>query len=200
MAFRTFLRRRFVEQNLFPSHFPERFVAKVTFHTGVAALKRELRPFVVVKCRRHPSHGVVAVAARGLSRLGHKLSAMRVEMAFLTSLWCPLELGLFGSDERFVTSATAYRTVRAQQREFRFAMVESVYIHPRPGVVTGFAAEYGSIRPAPCHAVLEFAVMRIVMASRATAVLELKRQNLVCPVSHFRLVAVVARDANVSAA
>ena len=94
MTFRALQRRRLVKENLFAGDLPHGLVTKVTLHVGVTALERELRPLIVIKCRRHPSHYVVAVCARRFSRLCHELPAVGVRVAFLAALRCSFELCL----------------------------------------------------------------------------------------------------------
>ena len=70
-------------------------------------------------------------------------------------------------------------TVRAEERKSCLRMVESVYVGPGCGVVTGFATEWRSVGALAIHTVLEFPVVRIGVAGGAGGVGKAKRQNIV---------------------
>ena len=84
-----------------------------------------------------------------------------------------------------------------KQWKFRLTVVKSVHIGPRPSIVTGLAPKRRAVRPPPRHAVLELAVMWVLMARRAATVFETEGQNFIRAVRHLRLVAIVAGDGHV---
>lgn len=71
-------------------------------------------------------------------------------------------------------------------------MVETVHIRPRSGVVAGFTAERGSIRPASRHPVAKLPMMRILVAGRARFVCKMERQDLVRTMGESLLVTFIA--------
>jgi len=89
--------------------------------------------------------------------------------------------------------------VRSEQRKLRLAVVESIHVGPRPGVVASFAPKRRAVRPMPRHAVIELPMMRVFMTSGATAIFKAERQNLIRAVRHLRLVAIVAGNSRVRA-
>src|ERR1700757_2152983 len=84
--------------------------------------------------------------------------------------------------------------MRAQQREFRFAVVKSVYIRPGLRVVASLTSERRPIRPFPRHAIVELSLVRVLMASGAGPVFKFEWQNLVGAASCAQLVTVDARN------
>ena len=95
MAFRAFLRCRFVKENLSTGNRVKSLVAEITFDVGVPTLQRELRSLVVIKRGGHPSRDVVAVRAPRFSGLRDKLTAVLIRVAFLAVLRSALKLRLF---------------------------------------------------------------------------------------------------------
>lgn len=73
-------------------------------------------------------------------------------------------------------------------------MIEAADVDPGFGVVTGFAAQRGSVGALQRHAVFEFALMGIGVAGSARAVREMERQDLVCPPAKPCFVAIRAGD------
>jgi len=78
-------------------------------------------------------------------------------------------------------------------------MVEPIYVRPRTRAMARLAAKHAAIRPAPLHAPLEFAPVRIRMARRATTVREPEGKNFVPPARGACLVAFRACDRHVRA-
>jgi hypothetical protein len=84
--------------------------------------------------------------------------------------------------------------MRAQQREFRFAVVKSVDVRPGLRVVASLTSERRPIRPFPRHAIVELSLVRVLMASGAGPVFKFEWQNLVGAASCAKLVTVDARN------
>ena len=178
MACRTFRRRLLINSHQLVIDHARLYVTFRAWNVGMASLQREMRLRIMVKGRRDPALRIMAVRAMGVAFL-RKLAVMHIPVTTLTKLRCSLELHFLCADGHLVTSATFDGAVRTQQRELRFRMVEAIHICPGPHVVAGFASERRPIGPELCHAILEFAVVRIRVARGAALILEMKRQNLV---------------------
>ena len=194
MAIRAVFRRGFVEQNVLALDVSLQRVAHRATHICVSARQRELSTLVVVKRGGRPALIHVAITALGDSVLGGKLTAVRVCVAPLTILRGALELNFVRTGGHFVTFVARNCAMRPYQSKFRFRMVEAADIDPGPGAMAGFAAQRGSICAFLRHTVLELALVGIGMASDASAVLEMERQNLVCSSGQSYFVALRAGD------
>lgn len=95
----------------------------------MAALQGEMCSRVVVKRRRNPPLGIVAVRTRCLPTL-RKLAVMSIFVTILTDLGRTLELHFFLPYRHLVASAALHGAVRPQQRELGFRMVESIHVGP----------------------------------------------------------------------
>ena len=128
----------------------------------------------------------MAIRTGGLARF-HKLPRMHVLVAILANLRCSLELYLRGPHGSFVTRGAFHGSMRAEQRKLCFGMVASTDIRPGPRIVARFAAQQRAICALLRHAVLEFAVVGIVVARDTTHVREMERQDFIRPASgaHF---------------
>lgn len=128
----------------------------------------------------------MAIRTGRLARF-RKLPRMHVLVAILANLRRSLELHLRGPNGSLVTRGTFHSSMRAEQRKLRFGMVESTDIRPGPRIVARFAAQQRAICALLRHAVLEFAVVGIVVARGTTHVGEMERQNLIRPAcgAHF---------------
>ena len=73
-------------------------------------------------------------------------------------------------------------------------MVKPVHVGPGTCRVAGFAAERGPVGPALCHAVIEFPVMHVFMAGRASHVRKVERQDLVSPPGQPNFMAIRTRN------
>ena len=78
-------------------------------------------------------------------------------------------------------------------------MVEAAYFRPGTRIVAPFTTEDSAVRTTPRHPLAKFSVMRILMAGGARFVCKAKRQDLVGPVRHGRLVALIAGHRGMSA-
>ena len=78
-------------------------------------------------------------------------------------------------------------------------MVEPGYVNPGPGVMAGFAPELGAVGPAAFHAVLEFPMMHVIVASRAGLIFEVERNDLVRSTGSSHFVTFHAADGDVRA-
>lgn len=95
--------------------------------------------------------------------------------------------------------AAGYGAVSPHQRELGFGMVEAIDVYPGADVVAGFAAEGGAIGAFASHAIVELALVGILVAGGAGAILEMERKNLAGASTQAGLVAIGARDGDVSA-
>ena len=75
--------------------------------------------------------------------------------------------------------ATSYGAMRAHERELSPGMIKAIDVCPRLGGVAGFTAEGSSIGAFPGHTLVEFALMRILVAGGAGPIFEMERKNFV---------------------
>jgi len=87
----------------------------------------------------------------------------------------------------------------AEQGELCLGMIEAVDIAPGLYVVASLAAERSAVGAFAGHAIVEFALVRILMACRAGAVLKVEGQNLVGAAACAGLVTIIAGDGRVRA-
>ena len=147
-------------------------------HVRMASRQGKVGACVVVECRRNPMLSGVAVPAMGFGVLGRKLPVVRVLVAGFALLRCSLESRRIFR-RGLVTIAANDGAVRSKQGEFRFAVVKPVDVRPGLGIVASLAAERHSVCPFPCHAVVELALVRILVAGGASPVFKFERKNLV---------------------
>jgi len=198
VTIRTILGRGFVDQDKFPLHFSLRHVALLAGNICVPACQRELRALIVVKRGWRPALIHMAIRAFGDSVLGRELAAVWIRMAGFAILGRSLELNVMSAGNGFVAVIAGRHAMRSTQRKFRFGMVEASNIDPGSGVVAGFAAQCRTVGALGGHAILEFALVGIGMASGASAVFEMERQNLVRPSGKAGLMAFRAGDGHVA--
>lgn len=108
----------------------------------------EACPLVVVERGWGPALLRMAVGALRFSIttvMGQKLPAVWVGVARLAVVRCALELNLFCSEFRFVTSTASDCPVSSQQGKACLGMVEAAYFAPGTGGMAGFAAEHGPV-------------------------------------------------------
>ena len=173
-------------------------MAFVTSHAFVAALQGEMRPGVMVKGGRHPALRIVAVRTRCLPGLG-ELAVMGIFVTIFADLRSVLELYFLFADRHLVTIPAFGGTMRPEQREFGFRMVEATHVGPGPHVMASFASLRRAVGTAPRHALLEFAMMDILMAAGAGPIFEMEGQDFVGPSGSTNFVAIGARNSGVSA-
>lgn len=177
MAVRALHRCVFVDDYDLFAHQLRLRMALRAGHLRMPAGQREPR-LIVVKRRRYPLLNIVAVRAMGLPVLRHKLSFVEIDVARLALLRRALESRLIRR-RRLVTISARHGAMRAHQRELRLRMVKPVDIRPRPRVVASLAAKRRPVSSSPCHPVVKLPFVRILVAGRARAILEVERQNLV---------------------
>jgi len=148
---------------------------------------------VVIERRRNPVLGGVAVAAMRLRILGRELPVVRVLVASLALLRGALESRRIFF-RGLVTIAANHGAMRAQQGEFRFAVVKSVDVRPGLRVVASLTSKRRPIGTFLCHPIIEFSSVWIFVAGRAGPVFKSKRQNLVGAAGCARLVTVDASN------
>ena len=95
--------------------------------------------------------------------------------------------------------AARHGTVSAYQRELCFGMIEAVDVCPGLYVVAGLAAEGRAIGAFAGHAVVELALVRILMASRACAVFKMEGKDFVDAAASPNFMAIGARDRDMGA-
>lgn len=173
-------------------------VALIAAHIGMTALQREAGTGVVIENGRNPALHVVTIGAYGFSGFD-ELRVVRVFVALLAHLSCSFELDFLGAHRHLVAGAALHDAVRAEQREFCFGMIETVYVDPGAGVVAGFAAERRSVGAALRHAVVEFAMMRVRVAGGASHVREAEGHDFVGATGGAGFMAVETGDGGVSA-
>jgi len=198
MAIRTFRWCLFIDDHRLLRDHARLLVALIAGHVRVASLQGEMGSRVVVERRRNPALCIVTIRASGLPGF-HKLAGMRIFVTILTNLRRALELHFLRPHRHFVAITALHRAVRAEQREFRFRMVEAVDVRPGPHIVAGFAAQGRAVCAAPRHAVLEFAVVHVDVTGRAGPILEMERQDFVLPSGGTDFVTIGARHGRVSA-
>ena len=198
MTIRTLRQHLLIDDHGLISDHARLCVAFIARYVRVAPLQREMSPRIMIESRRNPALRVVAIRARGLPGL-RELARVRVFVTILTNLRRAFELHFFRACGNFVTIAALHRTMRAKQRELCFRVVKTVYVRPRPRVMTSLAAERCAIGSPLGHPVVEFAVMDIPMARGAGHVFEDKRQDFICAPCSSCFMAIGARYGRVRA-
>ena len=84
-----------------------------------------------------------------------------------------------------------------EERKLRFRVVKTADIRPGPRIVTRFAAQWRPIRPLLRHAILELAMMNILMTTCTSHVFENEGQDLVRAAGGAHFVAIVTGDCGV---
>lgn len=139
----------------------------------------------------------MTIRTRGLPRF-RKLVRVGVFVAVLTDLRRAFELHFFRTRRYLVTIAALHRTMRTEKRKLRFRMVEPADVRPGSCVVASLTAERRAIGATLRHAILEFAMMRVLVACGAGHILEDKRQDSVRTARGSYFVAIRARHGCVS--
>ena len=173
-------------------------MALVAGYVGMATGQCEMGAGVVIEGGWDPALGVMAVATVGFAVLCNELGVVGVLVASLARLGGALEAG-FVAGCGLMAFAAGHRPVGADQREFGFGMIEAVDVCPGTGIVASFATEWSAIGALAGHAIIEFAPVRIFVASRARAVFELEGKHLVGTAAETYFMAIGARDGDVSA-
>ena len=133
MASCAFLRLGLIEEDLFPIHRAQLFVAARTGHVAMFALEREGRPLVMIEQRRFPLGRVMAIRARGdLISLG-ELLPVDILVAFLAFGRRLFEVGIdeLGLEiRRLMAINTGHSPVRSLQRERSLIVVKAIEFPP----------------------------------------------------------------------
>ena len=87
--------------------------------------------------------------------------------------------------------------MRPQERKLCSGVVEPIDVRPGLCRVARFASEGRPIRSFVRHALVELALVRVLVASRARAVLKMERQDLVRAPAGSQFVAIAAGDRDV---
>ena len=128
-----------------------------------------------------------------------ELPRMWIGMARLAVLWRSLELNLMRSGKSLMTLPTCHCPVSSFQRKFRFRMVKTPHVDPRPGIVASLTPQRGPIGTAQRHAFFELPFVGIGVTGCASSIVEMERQNLVRSASQTGLVTLGTRDGDVGA-
>ena len=110
----------------------------------------------------------------------HELPGVNVSMAPRTGRRRGFESGFGELAARlfwFVTFFALHFRVSTDQREGSFGMIEARQVRPRLHVVARFASFCGAVLSSLGHLLIEFAAMRILVASRAIEVSEMIRHG-----------------------
>ena len=192
-------RRRLIEDDRLVIDEFNRGVTLVTLNACVAAGQWHLGALVVVERRRHPPLRIVARLTRRFTGVILELAAVWFHVARLTIRRRAFELNFLRTDGNFMTRAASDGAMGANQREFRFCVIEARHIRPGFRVVAGFTTEAATVGAFAFHAILEFAVMRVGVASGAGHIVEAERQNFVRTMRFPSSVATRARNGGVRA-
>jgi len=151
-------------------------MAVATANISMGPRQRELRSFVVVERRGFPLGAVVAVGAGSHIVLG-ELSAVRIGMAFLALERRVGEVGVdqFGAEVcRLMAIDAGHGAMRADERKFRFRVIETDQILPAFRRVAGLAADRRSVCSKRFHPLGKLIVVRIFVARGACLLLEME--------------------------
>jgi len=173
-------------------------VTALAFHAFMTALQRKFSQLVVIKGGRNPSLRSVAFRAGNPFRFGSELAAMHVPMALFAALRCPFELNFLPTLHWFVTPIASYGAMDSEQGELSLAMVKTLNLYPRIGVVACLTAKDGATRAAAGHALAEFSVVWVGMAGGATSIGKMERRAFTGHRRNPRLMAIVARNSHMS--
>ena len=124
---------------------------------------------------------------------------MRIGMTSFAICGRFLELNFVGTGGNLVAFITGHGAMSADQRKFRFRMVEASNVNPGSGAVTAFAPQRSPIGALLCHPRVEFSFMRIRVACGACAVVEMERQYLVGSSAEACFVALRTGDSRMGA-
>jgi len=173
MARRAVLWRRFVEEDRFVGDDFVQFVTISTLDVLVCATQGERGSLVVIEQRGLPFRAVVAVGAGGCFPFG-KLLSVDVLMALLALHRGSLEIHIdqLGFEVwRFVTVDARRRPMRSEQGELGLGMIEGREFLPRLGGMASLATGGSFIRADLRHALVELALMGIVVTTGAVEAL-----------------------------
>lgn len=119
MAVRTFRGCLRIDDHRSPFDQAGLRVALVAGHVCMFPSQGEARPGIVIKSRRNPALGIVAVGTGSLSSL-RKLAGMGVFVTVLANLGRTLELHLLSSDRYLVTGPASHRAMCSDQWKLGF--------------------------------------------------------------------------------
>lgn len=94
--------------------------------------------------------------------------------------------------------ATGDGAVSAHEGELGLGVVEAIDVCPGFNVVAGFAAKGNAIGALAGHTIVEFTLVRILVAGGAVAVFEMERQDLVGAAGGANFMTIDAGHSNVS--
>ena len=197
MTIHTIFGRWFEKQDRLALNLALQSVAHRTAHICVRSCQWELSAAIVVKCRRGPPQGHVAIPAFRASAGSRKLAAVRIGVTGFANRRRSLELNFAGTGRRLVALSTLRGAMSPDEGKFRLRMVKASNVDPGPGAVTRFASEQGPVGTLLRHPRFEFTLMGILVTGRARAVLEMERQDSIRPCAKTRLVALGAGDSGV---
>ena len=144
------------------------------------AFQREIGLRLVVENGGLPLFRVVASLTPLLLARFHELPGVNVSMAPRTGRQRGFESGFGELAARlfwFVTFFALHFRVSTDQREGSFGMIEARQVGPGLHVMARFASFCGAVLSSLGHLLIEFAAMRILVASRAIEVSEMIRHG-----------------------
>lgn len=170
MAGRAVFRGGLVEENRFVGDDFVQFVTISTLDVLVCATQGERGPLFVVEQRGFPFRAVVAVGAGGSVALGDELLSVNVLVAVLALHGGGFEIHIdqLGFEVwRFVAVDARRRPMCPEQGKLGLGMIESGEFLPRLGAMAGLATDGSLIGAELPHALLELALMGIVVTTGA---------------------------------
>lgn len=174
MAGRAVLWRGLVEENRFVGDDFVQFVTISTPDVLVCAAQGERGPLFVIEQRGFPFRAVVAVGARRGIAFGHELLSVDVLVAVLALHRGGLEIRIdqLGFEVwRFVAVDARRRPMCSEQGELGLGMIESGEFLPGLGAMAGLATGGSFVGTELCHALVELALMRIIVTTGAVEAL-----------------------------
>jgi len=175
VAVLTVLGGGFVEQHLLAFDIAEEFVAGGAADVFVRAGQGKWGALVVVKKRRLPLGGIVAIGAGGDALGSGELTAMNVQMAFFA---LRRSLGEVHVDKlrfqvrRLVAVNASHGTMGAEESELGPVVIEAREVGPALGGMAGFAAGRSAVAAERFHTLGELALVRVLVTGGAREVLE----------------------------
>ena len=165
---------------------------------GMSTGQGKVRLGIVVKGRGHPALGIVAIAAMGLAVLGNELRIVGVVVTSLTLLRSAFE-ARFVTASGLVAIAADDGAMSTHKREFGFGVIETVNVGPGFYIVAGLTTEGCAVGALASHAIVEFALVWILVTGRAGAVFVMEWKNFIGAACGARFVTIGAGNSNVRA-
>lgn len=175
MAARALARSGLVHQHTVVIDDSIALVTILAGHVLMGAFQRKISLRLVVEKRRLPMLRIMALLAGLRLPCFHELSRVRILVAARARRRRRTERRLRDlalRTGRLVTLLAMNLRVRADQRELGLRVVKAREVHPGFHRVASLASGRGAVRLLSLHAVAEFSVVRILVASGARPVIE----------------------------